>query len=48
MGSAFFGAKPAVDAGRRGGTNVQAIILFLKGEPPDFFVLAVVKGSNDF
>jgi hypothetical protein len=48
IGSAAFGAKSAIDARGSGALDVQPRVLFVKGEPSDFFVLDVVKGSNDF
>jgi hypothetical protein len=48
IGSAFFGLKSAVDSGRSGGLEVQAMVLLVEGEPPNFFLVGVLKCTYDF
>jgi hypothetical protein len=43
-----FGAKSAVDSRSSGRLEVQAIILVVEGESPNFFVVEVVKCPNEF
>jgi len=47
IGSTFFGAKSAVESWRSGGLKVQTMVALVEGEPADFFMLDVVKGSYD-